>query len=233
VDDSSSDPIHQDSLTRYPFYIDFITIKKENKRWHNPLVNYNIGFKFIKGSRIIIQNAEVCHVGDIINFMQTNITDNNYYVFDVKAVKNFESNDIIYSLNPNSVSIYNNEHLFMMWYQHRTFNRNFHFLTGFTRKTFDLIKNFSYDCTLGVCWDDNDFLLKIKSKNINIVNIFNEDYNIGGIHLYHPNAPETWDFGKECNDRLFSLKESYYNRYNYYIDVTNDYENFHNEYNKL
>ena len=68
----------------------------------------------------------------------------DYYTFDIKAVNNLESNKKLYLMNLDSVNIYNNEELFMMWYQSRTFNRNFHFLTAMTKKTFDLINNLSY-----------------------------------------------------------------------------------------
>ena len=37
VDDSTNDPIKKEVLETYPFYIDFITINRENKKWHNPL----------------------------------------------------------------------------------------------------------------------------------------------------------------------------------------------------
>jgi glycosyltransferase involved in cell wall biosynthesis len=65
VDDSDSDPIAKEELEKYPFYIDFISIKMQNKKWVNPVVNYNIGFEYIRGSKVVIQNAEVCHVGDV------------------------------------------------------------------------------------------------------------------------------------------------------------------------
>ena len=69
VDDSDNDPILEINLRKYPFYIDLICIKKENRNWHNPCVNYNIGFEFIKGSKVIIQNSEVCHIGDVLIFI--------------------------------------------------------------------------------------------------------------------------------------------------------------------
>jgi hypothetical protein len=61
-----------------------------------------------------------------------------------------------------------------------------------TRNTFELVKNFSYDYTFGLDFDDNDFLLKIKSKNINIINLFHDEYNLGGIHLHHTSSYLKW-----------------------------------------
>jgi hypothetical protein len=76
--------------------------------------------------------------------------------------KSFETNEMIYSMDTidiNSITIFNNEDLFSIWYQHVSNNRNYHFLTAMTRNTFELVKNFSYDCTMGTCYDDDDFLL--------------------------------------------------------------------------
>ena len=233
VDDSTYDPIKKEVLETYPFYIDFITINRANKKWHNPLVNYNIGFKYVKGCKVIIQNSEVCHVNDVSFYIYNHTFDNNYYVMDVKASKSFETNEMIYSMDTKSITIFNNEELFSMWYQHESNNRNYHFLTAMTRNTFELVKNFSYDCTMGTCFDDDDFLLKIKSKGINIVNLFNVPYGLGGIHLFHTNAIVTWDNGREHNNHLFSNKLNVYNRTGHYVDVTENYNNFDIEYNKL
>ena len=234
VDDSDVDPIKQEELYKYPFHIDFISINRSNKKWHNPVVNYNIGFKFIKGVKVIIQNAEVCHIGDVLAYMSNNtILDNNYYVFDVKASKSFDANDIIYKSNTNTTDIYKNDDLYSMWYQGRSRICNYHFLTGMTRNTFDLIKNFSYDYAFGSAYDDDDFLLKIKSKNINIVNLFQDDYNIGGIHLYHESSTKTWDKDIDNNNILFNKKLDYYNQNKIYLDVSDNYDNFEVEYNKL
>lgn len=233
VDDSTNDPIKREVLERYPFYIDFITINKINKRWHNPLVNYNIGFTYIKGSKIIIQNAEVCHIGDVVSNVYNNTFDNNYYVFDVKAVKDYDSNDKIYRMNTDNISIYENEELFSVWYQHETNNRNLHFLTAMTINTFSLINSFSYDYIFGTCYDDDDFLLKIKSNKINIINFFNNNCGLGGIHLFHGISTETWDINRESNQLLFEKKINYYNNHHEYIDVSEDNINFDLKYYKL
>lgn len=233
VDDSTHDPIQKDVLEKYPFHIDFIRINRSNKKWHNPLVNYNIGFKFVKGANVIIQNAEVCHVGDVIKFITQYSVKNNYYVFDVIASNSFETNEEIYKMDTSTSNIYNKHHLFMMWYQSRHNNRKFHFLTGMTRETFDLIRNFSYDCTMGTMYDDDDFILKIKSKKIDIINVFHDMSKIGGIHLFHDFAVKAWDNNKENNNVLFLIKKKIFNTANYYVDVTETYEKFDSEYKKI
>ena len=148
VDDSDADPITKEELAKYPFYIDFISIKRENKIWINPVVNYNIGFQYIQGTKLIIQNAEVCHIGDVLAYMGEQMIPDNYYVCDVKAAKSLYTNDVIYQSNTNTIDIYNNHSLFGIWYQSRERTVNYHFLSGMTMDTFNKIKNFSYDYSL-------------------------------------------------------------------------------------
>lgn len=236
VDDSTEDEIDVSVLKKYLFFINYIKIKKNNKIWYNPLVNYNIGFKFIKGYIVIIQNAEVCHIGDILSFINNNVKDDNYYVFDVKSSKNIETNNKIYCSELN-INIYKNERLFSEWYQSKQKKTNYHFLSCMTRDTFNKVKNFSYDLALGHAYDDNDFLLKIISKNINIINIHNDIYKIGGIHLYHhfSGIKNDNELNKkiELNMTLFNIKKEYYNKYKYYIDITNDESYFKQEIDKI
>ena len=221
VDDSDVDPIIKSHIDGFSFHIDLIIIRKENKNWINPVVNYNIGFKFIKGNKVVIQNAEVCYIGDILGWVSTNITDNNYYSFDVRAVESFKSNDIIYNIMKLTTDIYLKDELFKKdnsWYQGQKRISNYHFLTAMTRNTFELVKNFSYDYTFGIDWDDNDFLLKIKSKNINIVNLFHDEYFFGGIHLYHSSSYLKWK-NIENNSEIFNKKLDHYNNFNEYIEL--------------
>ena len=201
VDDSDIDKISIDKLKEYPFYIDFIEIIRDNKIWNNPCVNYNLGFKYIKGSKIIIQNSEVCHVGDLLNYISLNVNDNSYYVFDVKVSNNFNTNEYIYNkpvLNTNIFleDIYNNS-ICSGWYQHYIHrNKNYHFLTSITSETFKKIREFSYDYSFGNDYDDDDFVLKIKSSNIKIHNVRNDIFNVGGIHL---------DFHVELNKNIKTI----------------------------
>ena len=222
VDDSDVDPIIKEYINGYAFHIDLIYIKTENKNWINPVVNYNIGFKFIKGSKVVIQNSEVCHVGDVLGWISKYTSDNNYYSFDVRAINSFESNEEIYKNDFLTSEIYVRNYLFKeggrtTWYHSQQNITNYHFLTAMTRNTFQMINNFSYDYTFGKDWDDNDFLLKIKSKNINIVNLFHNLYNFGGIHLFHNSSYFKWK-SVESNSDIYHKKLEEYNFKKIYID---------------
>jgi hypothetical protein len=134
---------------------------------------------------VVIQNAEVCHVGDVLGYMGEKITPNNYYVCDVRSLKSFCSNNYIYQCNTNTIDIYNLKNVYRKWYQGKSRMSNLHFLVGMTLDTFDKLKRFSYDYSFGVDADDIDFLIKIKSKNINIVNLFHDEYYFDFIFISH------------------------------------------------
>ena len=219
VDDSDADPITKEELEKYPFYIDFISIKRQNKNWINPVVNYNIGFQYIKGSKVVIQNAEVCHVGDVLGYMSSQMILDNYYICDVRASKSNGTNDIIYQYNTNNIDIYNSNELFGIWYQGRERLVNYHFLAGMTTDTFNKIKNFSYDYTNGRSYDDDDFLLKIIANKIIINNLFYDKYNFGGIHLWHSSNIKKIRKKIESNENIFNKKNEYYKKTEKYIDI--------------
>jgi hypothetical protein len=229
VDDSNKDPIIKEELEKYPFYIDFFSINRQNKNWVNPVVNYNIGFGYIKGSKVVIQNAEVCHVGDVLEYMGSQMIDNNYYVCDVRASKSLKTNDIIYNNNLKSIDIYKNSELFGIWYQNIDRLLNYHFLCGMTYKTFNKIKNFSYDYTMGISYDDDDFILKIISNKIEIKNLFYNEYNFGGIHLWHNSSRKK---KVESNISIFNIKKKFYKNNNQYIDVITEKDIINIEINK-
>ena len=239
VDDSDIDPITKEELEKYPFFIDFIVIKRENKNWVNPVVNYNIGFQYIKGSKVIIQNAEVCHIGDVLEYIATQITQDNYYVCDVKAAivprnkdkNSFIPNENIYKSNTKTIDIYKNYSLFGQWYQCREKLVNFHFLTAMTLSTFNKIKNFSYDYTMGLSFDDDDFLLKIIANKIKIKNLFHDEYFFGGIHLWHKSSIKHFVRKIESNYDIFKKKKDVMLRKGEYIDITENFDLFDEKYN--
>jgi len=231
VDDSSVDPVLESMISEFNLHIELITIKRENKYWANPCINYNIGFQYIKGSKVIIQNGEVCYIGDILEYIKNMVIDDNYYVLDVKASRDFFTNDLIYSVlkkDKMKVDIYN-EDIWSDWYQHSTArNANYHFLTGLTKKTFDKIGGFSYDYAFGSWYDDDDYLLKVRS-NINVVNVKNDVEKIGGIHLFHGytvNITNTSAYTKPKNLDLYNKKQNYLNSTGKYLELS-QYENIY------
>ena len=221
VDDSDADPIKSHVLMQFPIYIDFIQIRRENKNWTNPVVNYNIGFKFIRGGKVVIQNAEVCHIGDPLQLVNTQVKDDVYYAFDVLALSSFKSNDMIYINNVVSIPDFmESKAPILGWYQHsKQRNCYFHFLIAVTRETFNKINGFSYDYTMGMDFDDNDFLLKTISQNITLSNFEHEKTGCMGIHLFHQNSYQRPNKTLTSNQPIFEYKKYIWETERRYISL--------------
>ena len=223
VDDSSNDVVQEAVLRLFPFQIDFIRIIRAKKNWANPCVNYNIGFEYVQGGHVVIQNSEVCHVGDVLAHVHSQGMENTYYVYDVIASKSFETNHSIYEQDHLDNGIYR-EHLWDRWYQHSIIrNLKYHFLCAMTRATFDKIGGFSYDYSFGSCYDDDDFLLKIKNASITFQTVPNETHSIGGIHLFHGyryNVSDTRAYTNPDNRALFEKKQRYLLVHQTYLELS-------------
>ena len=156
-------------------------------------------------------------------YIKSNAIDKNYYIFDVKASLDFDTNEVIYNYDITNTAIYNtaiynNTNIFSQWYQSVDVNRKYHFLSCMTKHTFDTVKNFSYDYAVGASYDDDDFLLKIIAKKIITTNVFHTDHIIGGIHLFHGLAPTIWDKNVPTNELLFNIKRNLYSTTDKYSD---------------
>jgi len=221
VDDSTVDPVDLNRLLSYAFTIDFIRIHRASKCWSNPCINYNIGFEFVKGGQVILQNSEVCHIGDVLSYVHRTVVDHTYYVFDVIASRDFQTNDVIYQRNQLSIDIYY-ENLWQTWYQHYTHhNVQYHFLCAMSRATFDRIDGFSYDYAFGSGYDDNDWLLKIHMQSIPILNVVNDVHKIGGIHLFHGyQMPDQRAYVSEQNNELFEKKKRHCAAHGRYLEIS-------------
>ncbi len=231
VDDSTGDPILVEKLRKYPFIIDFIQIRRENKCWHNPLVNYNIGFQYVRGSKVIIQNAEVCHIGDILKIVTNELQDNQYFVFDCAVTVNYEVNERIYADSdigyPQTIeryipSVAKKQFLHDEWYQAKHRNNKFHFLTALTRNSLNKIDGgFPWDFTFGSAYDDNDLLLKVVASGLEVINKFHDECGACGIHLFHGYSYGSWDRA-ESNDKLFHYKKKKFDNEGILIEFTKD-----------
>jgi hypothetical protein len=237
VDDSENDPVNHSVLEKTGLHIDLIEINRSKKFWINPCVNYNIGFSFIKGNRTIIQNSEVCHVGDILSFV-SEFHDERYYVFDVLSSKGFAQNDEIY-LNSENLTFDElsrtfrqnpsdcrcnvlSPHLFELWYHHHLFNkRHYHFLTFTSKKVIETIGGFCSDYAFAVSYDDDDFVLRLEIANIQIVNIVSTNCKLLGIHLYHTVAHTTQKhLPTHDNKEMWLLKKEFYEKNHEYIEIS-------------
>lgn len=99
VDDASDDGhLLKLLIYKYNFGVKLIAINKEDKKWLNPCIPYNIGFQHATGDIIIVQNPEICHIGDVIKYVCENINNEKYMVFSVYASPSHKHNSDIKTL---------------------------------------------------------------------------------------------------------------------------------------
>jgi glycosyltransferase involved in cell wall biosynthesis len=215
VDDSTTDPMDCFILKRFKINIWYIRIK--NKFWINPCVSYNLGFKCAKGNNIIIQNSEVAHIGDIISMTQNMLTDQNYLVFDVCGLSNSNSDLILRTIPSNYDTIYNTYNKEWTWYQNSTIcNTSYHFLTALTRSTLDLMHGMDYDFSMGLWYDDQEWIWRLKILGIVIVNIQHQNHKVLGCHQWHSHEVHSIHTNKE----LFETKQQYYQTHGIFFQTT-------------
>jgi len=231
VDDCSDNPediLNNNELEKLNMNIKLISIKKEEKTWVNPCIGYNRGIRESTGDIIILQNAEVCHIGDAISYVMNNLCKNNWLTFNCYGLNNFKDNDYIYAHNNNDIYDYIN----YLWKEanysvvpggNNTFKNSVggwlnHFLYHFVAYHYfgaifrdDLMNKmnggFDPDYSNGICFDDNDFIKRLIVNNFEFkTNIFCKSEPFV-IHLFHEksnniiqNKEERWNTNKKIYD---------------------------------
>ena len=195
---------------------------KRDKNYCNPAIPYNIGFSEVKGDSVIIQNPEVCHIGDVIQYTVDHLRDSDYLVFTCAAMPNDDLNREIrtlYSSHDLNVSIQmvrrslrelslDAENSPAFWHSHSVCQAAaFHFLTAIPAIHLFSLGGFLEEFSFGFCADDNEFIFRIRNRlrlQIRFV-----DYNSApfGIHQWHPKFlyfQRNLDFLHYRNRRLLS-----------------------------
>jgi len=222
VDDSIQDRLSTERLQSYGIHMDWIEMDPTKKFWANPCINYNLGFQYIQGGKVIIQNSEVCHVGDVLDYVDKQVTENRYDVFDVVATKGFQANELLY-YQPRLDTGIINENLWVQWYQHHQYrNVMYHFLCATTKTTFDRIGGFSYDYAFGACYDDDDFVLKIRHSKILMHPVSYSLEQVAGIHLFHDkhHMADRRAYTSPLNTDLFEKKTRYLLKNQAYLELS-------------
>jgi hypothetical protein len=232
VDDCSDnleDILNYSDFMHLNIDIKLISIKKEEKSWINPCIGYNKGILEATGDIIILQNAEVCHIGDALSYVVNNLKPNDWLTFNCYGLNNFDDNEYIYSHNNKDIYTYINK----LWKERSNYhivpggNNTFkdsvggwlnHFLYNFVAYHYfgaifrnDLINKmnggFDNDYANGICFDDNDFIKRLIVNKIKFkTNTFSEIEPFV-IHLYHEKSKSLihdkdikWNINKKIYD---------------------------------
>lgn len=206
IDDCSDDEHRiEDFKNIFPF-LKVIRLEKKDKWYVNPCVVFNKGFKEVKGDIVIIQNPECLHVGDILEFAK-NIKENEYFSFGCYSLtkekteqitknvieNNFKIDDIKKTINtkPRSVTSDGDDG----WYNHPMLRPGgYHFCSAITKKNLDDMGGFDENFALGIAYDDDEFLYRIRKKNLNVKIIDNpfvaHQWHYDSNNYQHLNATE-------------------------------------------
>lgn len=192
--DDASDPEHDLSSipNRYRFPIKLLKIPKELKNWHNPVIAYNLGLAQASGDWIIIQNPEVCHIGDICSYVsQSPLGTNAYLAFQVFACHDEATSATLRSrisdlgwVQQQLETPAPHSQLKGQWYCHPRFRaRAYHFCTAIHKTKLALIGGFNSAMKDGVDYDDDELLARIERVcRVNFVTTV----KLYGIHQWHP-----------------------------------------------
>lgn len=212
--DDSNNHMTLDQFSKFPYRIDYLTVK-DTRDWINPCVNYNIAFSFAKADKIVIQNAEVCHVGDVLSYVKARCHEGRYLVFDVAACKIPKDNSRLHNIKPftcNNVMDLVKRRQFK-WYQHHATNaRNYHFLTAIHKKDLNTLGGFDYDFAMDRCADDNEFIYRITHV---LSLVIEHPRSLMGVHQWHDRVmlgctPEEYQESSQRNVALYRRKVAQY-----------------------
>jgi len=148
------------------------------KNYCNPCVPYNVGFRASTGDKIIIQNPECCHIGDIISYVNENLNENDYITFHCWAADKTGTT----LLQQGKTIEIGNEIGKARWYNHNTHRPvALHFTSAISRSNLIELNGFDESFSMGFNYDDNEFLQRIKNKGLNVKFIANPQ----AVHQYH------------------------------------------------
>lgn len=201
--DDGSEPEHQlkELHTLFPqFNMTILCLDKTHKTWKNSCIPYNIGFKHAKGDIVIIQNPECIHFGDVLYTIEQKIKQNTYLTFTCYSVNENQTKTISelssdYNYIHKIQRIINpliNRHIQVDgengWYNHKTVRPTYyHFTSAITKIDLDDLGGFDERYAGAVGYDDNEFLLRIKRKGME-VNIIESPIVL---HQWHHEAQDT------------------------------------------
>jgi len=197
VDDFSNEPI-DDLIEKYSqLNIKNIHMSMYGNKWYsNPCIPYNVGFEYVEGDKVILQNPECCHIGDVISYVENNLTDDNYLSFhcyassqaDLPKIKNNEPIEFVNGKQSRGAC----------WYNHQEFRpRSYHFTTALTTSNLVKLRGFDDRFAEGRAYDDDEFVFRVRNLGLNIEYV-SDPYVI---HQWHPKS-----YSKEIptNSRLFA-----------------------------
>ena len=206
VDDNSNDKNTLDEyIKNFSFSINLIKLTPtEKNNYIGGSIAYNKGFENAKGEIIIIQNPECFHVDNILEHTLNNLKYNTYISYSCYGLGSFNDNNLINNIDKLKNIIYLDNNIGGQnktsekikiggWLNHNIHNPTYyHYCCSILKKNLKLVGNFSIDLSKGFCYDDDELVRRLYSKNINLLI---SDKLV--IHQYHETNHNLSDYLKK------------------------------------
>lgn len=131
----------------------------DTKWWRNPCVPYNHALRACQGDKIIIQNPECCHMGDVLAYVDNNLVQGRYLSFHAWAA-NKEDTKYLHQHGNTSPQPLGKKT--SRWYNHAEIKPTaFHFCNAISRADLIKINGFDERFAHGHSYDDVEILYRI------------------------------------------------------------------------
>jgi len=206
-----------------------LNIREKQKNWINPCISYNIGFNHIKYNKVIIQNPECYHQGDIISDVEQQLNDKTYLSYACYSLTPNNSN----KNNFNDVEINNMKFEQVLgdgWYNHSIYRPSFfHFCSAISYNNLCSLNGFDERYKDGIGFDDNEIVDRIKIFGLKL-KIIDNPFVFHQAHdsVFHYDN-NTLKEDKENTNNLFHINEKIYESFTKYTkkykSITNTFFN--------
>lgn len=169
VDDASSpEESVVDLIKTFNLPIKLFVLDRTKKTWMNPCIPNNIGFSKATGDVILIQNPECMHQGNILEHVENHIKKGiylNYSCFSIDKKTTMNIDFTKHMVGPTGEIAHENGT--NGWYNHSVYKpTGYHFCSAITREDLYDLGGFDERFANGLAYDDNEFLHRIKLKNM-------------------------------------------------------------------
>lgn len=202
VDDASDEEHRLEDIAG----ITLIRIAKEDKKWTNTCIPYNMGLARATGDIIIIQNAECAHTGNILSYCERLkrgvMFSFGAYSLDRDLPFTAEDMDVrelrpMILKEPQRIQVRHHG-----WYNHSKYRPvAYHFCNALVKMDIEKVGGFDERYAAGLAHDDDEFLARIKRAGIN-VKIVDDPFVIHQKHVRTEYSTRTMGIYR-ANDTLF------------------------------
>lgn len=141
IDDNSRQEERVEDLMLEFSFLKVIRVSKEEKNYSCSCMAFNRGIAMADGEIIVLQNPECEHVGDILMYIEENLSNSNFLSFACFAPDYKENKG---------------------WYNHPIHRPvYYHFCSAISKANMDSLGGFDERYAQGLAYDDNEFVERI------------------------------------------------------------------------